>query len=290
MYPITQQNNINFKGHCGRELIKYGKEQILLTTETAFGRELDTLDYAINYVNKTFPNIKKKRFVVGACSTGEEVWTLKMLKGKDPVEIIGFDLAPKALDIAKNGVYTFYSPNTRKVRLFKDSDGYQDLFLAYSEPKNSNEKRLYEMFHNMFEQIKFSKLNFFKSDKRIYKLKENHPDCTFIKGDIRNLPPEIKEQKCQMFSFRNAFYHLLTYHNGVDREGRDPRLLRPMFDKIFKSINKIMDKDSLFIMGKKENTQSDYTSFIIKALINNGFIPIRHNEEYYNLWIKAKEV
>ena len=289
MNSITPQNSINFKGHCGSEIIKYGKENILLTTETAFGRGLDTLDFAVNNINKKFPDLKIKRFVVGACSTGEEVWTLKMLEN-EPVKIFGFDIAQRALKTAQKGIYTFISPKSRMVKFFKDDDGYKDLFLAYGEPQTNNEKRLYNMFHNMFENIKISKFNIFKQNKKLYKLKEAQPDCIFIKDNINDIPEIVQEQKCQLFSFRNAFYHLLTYNTGVDREERDPRKLRPMFDKIFKTVNKLMDKKGLFLMGEEENTQCNNINFAFKALLDNGFIPIRHNEKFYNVWEKVKEV
>lgn len=289
MNSITCQNNINFKGHCGSELIKYGKESFLLTTETAFGRGLDTLDFAVNNINKKFPNKKTKRFVVGACSTGEEVWTLKMLEN-EPVEILGFDIAPRALKTAQKGIYTFLSPNSRMVRLFKNDDGYKDLFLAYGKAQTHNEEQIYNMFHKMFENKKVSKFNIFKRNKKFYKLKEAQPECKFIKGDINNIPQIIQEQKCQIFSFRNAFYHLLTYNNGIDREERDPRKIRQMLDNIFKTVNKLLDKKGLFLMGEEENTQCNNINFVFKALLDNGFIPIRRNEKFYDAWEKAKEV
>lgn len=291
MLTITPQNNINFKGHCGCEKIKKGAVRMLLTTETAFGREFETLDFAVKHINKKFPNLPEKRFIVGACSSGEEVWTLKMLMGEKPVRILGFDIAPKALDTAQNGTYTFYSPDSNKIRLLRDCDGYKDIFLAYDKPHTVKEKRLYKMFHNMFQIFKIPKSFILKNNKILYKLKNPQTECKFIEGDITNLPPEITEgNKSQLFSFRNALYHLLTFHNGWSRESRDTKLLKPMLDSLIKNVNKTLDVGGLFIMGEHENEQCNNIKLVTKALQKNGFKPLIHNEKFCNIWEKIKEI
>ena len=292
MNNIGYQNNISFNGHCGCEYLKYGKSKIMLTTETAFGREFEKLDKAVKDVNKRFKDVKVKRIVVGACSTGEQVWSYKMLMGDNPVEILGFDVSPNVLKIAKSATYELFPKDSKMVKLYGDSDGYQDIFLAYDKPnKTVQETRLYKMFHKMFEEVEFKTWNPFKEARKIFKLRKEQPDCKFINADIRKLPPEITDgEKCHIFSFTNSFYHIITFHNGVTDEARDPRKVRPLLDKIFKDVNKSVQKGGLFIMGKNECYQCPNIKLVTKALLNNGFRPRVHNEKFCDVWEKTSEI
>lgn len=292
MYSVTLNNNINFNGHCGCHYIKYGKKKILVTTETAFGRDYETLDRAVKLVNKAFPEIEKKKFIVGACSTAEEVWTLKMLMGEKPVEILGFDISPNVLKVAQSGTYEIFPPNSKKIAPLKDSDGYQDIFLAYDKPnKNVKEQKLYNMFHEMFEEVHKKSYNPFRAERKTYKLKEPQPDCKFINADIKQLPAEITQaEKGQLFSFRNSFYHILTYHNGCCDEARASKEVKPVLDQIMKNINRILYRKGVFLLGKNENEQCPNIKLVTRALVNNGFKPLIHNEKFCNIWEKAKDI
>lgn len=292
MYPISYQNNISFKGHCGHELIKYGREKMLLTTETAFGREFDTLACAVKYINQKFPQIKEKKFVIGACSSGEEVWSYKMLMEDNPVKIIGFDMAKKALKQAKESIYTIFPQNSKKIpRFCNDSDGYKDTFLAYEkESLTDNEKQLYRMFHKMFKQIKLKNFIFNRTDRKTYKLRNAQHNCKFMEADIKNLPTDITKEKYQLFSFRNAFYHILTYHNGITREERTTKELKPILNNIFKTINKTLDLGGIFVMGEKEEYQCDNIKLVTTTLIDNGFALLKNDKNLNNIWTKVKEI
>ena len=100
MYTGTipvQNDTVQFKGRVGHEIIKSGKKNLTLIQETAFFREPKTLDYAVEYAKNKFADASKLRIIVGACSSGEEALSFKMLMNGKKAEILGFDAGESAI-------------------------------------------------------------------------------------------------------------------------------------------------------------------------------------------------
>lgn len=312
-YNPHTNNNINFRGHIGCDVInRFGKSQ-RLTTETAFFREYDTLKFAVNYINEVFKNIKEKRFLVGACSSGEEVWSLKMLMGNTPVKITGFDLSPKQIKNAQKAVYELSRPESVGGREFMEKyspSGFKDYFLGVEPDKlTDSEKAQKQMFDRMFENItdkpnsiilglnerirKVFDISYMELKKLHYKLRDmKQQDCKFITGNIEDLNKINGCNKNQLFSFRNALYHITTESDSIGRYPYDPEEIKPKLDKIFKQVNHTLMKKGLFILGEKEHNQGGDMNIVCASLLDNGFVPIRtkDNLPYYNVWAKYKDV
>lgn len=302
---------VNFKGHAGCENIitRLGMRESV-TTETRFFRDYESIKFGIKYINEVFKNLKEKYFIVGACSTGEDMHSLKMLMGNNPVKITGFDIGKETIEQAKSGIFNLYTPadiKTSKYTRIVDIHTYDDAFLAFDKPDLTPEqKELKKLFDNHFESID-------TKDKMIYKLKEKfrkifdityaefnklkfrykNPDNSleFKIGDIRDFKDILPNKKGQLFTFKNSFYHIVTDNNYCTRQELPEKQIKPMLDNIFKNINKSLDKNGLFIMGEKEDEQRTNIHVIAKSLLENGFLPIRMPDRpYLNIWKKVKEI
>ena len=82
-----------------------------LIHETAFFRESETDEFVKNYLVQNFLSKNQPvNIVVGACSTGEEAYSQAMLYDEynGLVDILGFDLSPKAIELAQEGDFIIY--------------------------------------------------------------------------------------------------------------------------------------------------------------------------------------
>ncbi len=309
--PINnKQNYTAFSGHGGCErIIKNGRFNYI-TTETRFFRDYKTLKYAINYINEVFRDVKEKSFVVGACSTGEDIYSLKMLMHEAPVKILGFDIGKDTIKRARSGIFEFYIPHDKKAQKytqFVEMNTFNDKFLVDECDNLSPEQvALKEEFNKLFKNIdsknkmiyklteafrKFLDIAYVEFDRKLYKLKSKDSNCTFVNGDILELNKILStKRKNQLFAFKNAFYHIITNDEGAQRLSKPHSQTKPILDKIFQNINKSLDKNGLFIMGEEEHKQKSDVTIISKSLIDNGFIPIRTDSKYPSIWKKVKEV
>ena len=299
-----------FCGHSGFEKLpfKYGISNRIIT-ETRLFRDYTSIKYCIDYLNKVFKGVKKN-IVVGACSTGEDVFTLKMLLGKKPAKITAFDLGTETIKKAKSGIIELDVPADEKSKKYIESlnmDAYNDKFLSGKENLNNVEMHLKKLFEENFEQIfpkkelihklkeKLEKIfftSFAEFDKKFFRMKTMDNSCEFKSGnitDIENFMPLKKNQ--HLFTFKNAIYHLLTDNNYCGRESIEPKKAREILNKIFTNVNKSLCKNGLFVMGEFENYQHESMHLVTKSLLKNGFLPIRMPErEYLNVWKKVREV
>ncbi len=312
---INNYNNyspvsVNFNGHAGcEEIITRLGMRNCVTTETRFFRDYESMKFGVNYVKEVFKNLKEKYFIVGACSTGEDAHSLKMLMGNEPVKITGFDIGAETVEQAKSGIFNLYVPadnKTNKYTRIVDMTTYNDSFLC-SEKSNltPEEKKLKEVFLKNFESID-------TKDKLIYKLKETfrrmfdityaefnklkfrykntNADLEFKTADIRDFKNILPDKKGQIFAFKNSFYHIVTDNNICSRQELPRKEVKPMLDSIFKNVNKSLDMNGLFIMGEKEHEQKTNVHIIAESLLDNGFLPIRMPDRpYLNVWKKIKE-
>ena len=173
---LNHQNNLqsftspNFKGRVSAEIVQIGQKEKLLIHETAFFREYKSMKKSIDYLKQNFPDEKQPLILVGACSSGEQALSIKMLLNDRTPKILGFDISRKAIDEANSQVYRIYQPikNTdlKKIREWNVA-AYGDEFLAFDRPNQNlspEKKRLRKVFYQTFDEIKQTtpKNNFFK--------------------------------------------------------------------------------------------------------------------------------
>lgn len=312
------QNNMAFKGHGGHEIIKQGKDVLLLRHETAFFREYDTLNRSVNYIRQHFPNEKSPRIVVGACSTGEEALSFKMLMPDKTPKILGFDLSPDSVKEAKSSVYTISRPTDKKSRQFIKEmgyDAYKDEYLGFEpnqdEKITRNQKILKELFNktfvekeenpprlinpikNFMDYIRVKLSLDFKLDTKTFAVKNpKNIGCEFVQGDIRHLDKIVPEGKAHAVSFRNALYHLVTTNDTQGyRVTKPSNETKPIMTTIAKQINKALTKDGILILGEKENLQLTDTKLLSEVLLENGFKKaVKNKNGYCNVWKKVSDI
>lgn len=315
-YNNTPKINTSFKGHGGTELLELGKDALLLRHETSFFREYNTLNKSINYLRQHFPNERNPKIIVGACSTGEEALSIKMLMPDKKPQILGFDIGPNSIEEAKSGVYTISQPKddtSKEYLAWRGFSAYKDEFLGFGNPKTRNQKILKNLFNNTFTQIsedstpgktnpvkKFiNKLRFlfFKDinpefNDKTFALKDpKNTGCKFIQGDIQHLDEIAPEGQAHAISFRNAIYHLLTTNNQSERIPKPVEEAEPILKQVAKQINKALTKNGIFILGEREDKQLTDTKLLSKVFKENGFKEVAKTKNgYCNIWAKIKDV
>lgn len=309
-YNEISYKSPNFCGHTGFERLPYyyglRKE---VTTETRLFRDYQTIKFATDYIKRVFAGAKEKNIIVGACSTGEEAYSIKMLMDKFDSKITGFDLGRNTIEKAKSGIIEINTPIDKNIKKYNEAinmDTYNDRFLIDNSPLNKEKNRLREIFKNNFEQIKpkhkflhrlkealIKSLDptYIEMERKLFKIKKQDENLHFKSGDVLNLESIMPLNGTNhLFSFKNAIYHIITDNNICKRENIAPKKMKEILNKIFKDINKALNKKGLFVMGESENEQHEAMHYISKALLDNGFVPIRMPDRpYLNVWKKIRE-
>ncbi|MCQ2957682.1 MAG: hypothetical protein MJ180_02145 [Candidatus Gastranaerophilales bacterium] len=110
----TATSAIKFNGNEKYE-ISFVTNIPYLIHQTQFFREPDTLETIIDYLENNFKNDKHISIVSGACSSGEEVYSLACILPesiKHKTKITGFDIDTNSVKSAKNGLYTLWDIKT----------------------------------------------------------------------------------------------------------------------------------------------------------------------------------
>ncbi len=307
---FKQSSKPSFKGHLGHETIKYLGEDLTLIQETGFFRGSKSLKLMVDYLNTIFKNIKKS-IVVGGCSTGEEVYSVKMLMENNPVHITGIDLSKNAITFAKNGVYPIYIPLDKKadeVLKLKRIHAYDDAYLSDKDRQITKEEKKYAaMFSKMFEMLNVDNINTsfgkFKSlvrheidnesfflGSRMYKLKTPQKDCEFMQGDICDILYLFPNNKHHAITFRNALYHIAGMRNDISKFSVSYLEAKTVMHMLFRDINKALEKYGLFVMGEREDLQGVDTNLVRQILSKYGFESFGGLRSEENIWIKTKEI
>lgn len=299
----------NFSGHAGFEKLPfhYGMRNGV-TTETRLFRDYKSIKFALNYIDEVFKG--NKNIVVGACATGEDVFSIKMLRGKKQTKITAFDLGSDTITNAKSGTIEIDIPADEKSKQYVEKlqmDAYNDKFLTGKENLNEEEKYLKQLFEDNFEPIesktkliykikeKLKKIFFttyVEFDKKFFRIKDIDKNCEFKNGNIMDLEKTLPlDRSNHLFTFKNAMYHLITDNNYCQSESLEPAKATAVLNKIFTDINKALVKKGLFVMGELEHLQHNEMHLVDKSLLEHGFLPVRMPDRpYLNIWKKVKEV
>lgn len=322
---LNHQNNLqsftspNFKGRVSAEIVQIGQKEKLLIHETAFFREYKSMKKSIDYLKQNFPDEKQPLILVGACSSGEQALSIKMLLNDRTPKILGFDISNKSINEANSQTYRIYQPikNTdlKKIKEWNVA-AYGDEFLAFDRPNQNlspEKKRLRKVFYQTFDEIKQTtpKNNFFKRmyeniiskitgrishnmNVKTFRIKKTiDSGCEFVQGDILQLNKIVPEGKAHMITFSNALYHLVTEDAGFCGVRRQIPLksMLEIFEEIAKQTNKTLVKKGLFVLGEREDKQMTNIKLFCEILKENGFREATNpSNRYCNIWQKYKDI
>ena len=276
-----------FSGYDGEEIVSEDifvspTQRKKLTQITSFFRDPDSFEFVKRYFRYSAKKDNVK-CVVGACSTGEEAWTLKMILG-DKADVLGFDLGSKVIERAQSGKFDIAKVAERDA-LFYDFLSCLDRYLAFEEPANAQEIRYKELFREYFKPTGVKKrtssrhedgyIHFIAKEFRVKESKEN--ECRFMQGDVLKLDEFIEPNSVDVFTFRNALYHL-THRTNSSGEPRPAEEITPVLDELFGKINKALAKDGLFVLGKHstdhEKSSRGVGDIVYDLLEKNRFKPV----------------
>lgn len=302
----------SFKGHCGGEFINILTKPKILIQETAFFRQFKTLEFVKEYAQKTFKGKDEIRILDGACSTGEETWTLAMMFDDlaQKVKITGFDLGSKAVKRAQKSKFTISQVNDYpEFKKYIECDAFKDSYLAF-DPKEalSKEQIQYKKIFNKFftgkpsqnskksigqiiKEFFIGKKPMEISETKAYQLKpEKAGKCRFIQGDITQLNKIAEDKKTDVLFFRNALYHLITKESFLGRFPKPENESRPILEKVFGDIYNKLSQNGIFVIGENESNQCVDVELMKKVLVEKGFKPIfKVADELPCVWQKVEK-
>lgn len=306
----TNQCYPTFKGHVGQEFVLDSFRVAHLKQETAFFRQLPGLKFIREYTAKRFQDRDTIRILDGACSTGEESWTLAMLFHGFPgkVKITGFDLGKKAVKQAKRGLYPISKMEIDNIFLAALYDAYKDSYLAFKPTAELSEQQIecQRLFNGFFENTQSPKENTSlgqrikrflfgrympKVETKYYRLKpEKAGICDFVQGDITKLDNIAKDGEVDVLLFRNALYHLITedvLSSPIQRLPKPREEAQPILEKVFGDIHRKLSKDGILVLGSNETWQTLDCGLTQEVLSKKGFKPIfKDDEEFACVWQK----
>lgn len=226
-----------------------------LPIDSSFYRDIKTLKAVKDALLSFFP--KGSLTIDAGCSNAEEYWSLKTLLGINKNhKIIGLDINPDAINLAKKKVYsvfTHYGDSfliEPKDKISPEEADLQDLFNQYFVPTR---KPKHEINNSMqYIMKKAVNLNF---KEKFFKLrKELGDELNICVGDINDIVNINSEgQKLSAVLFRNAIYHSLD--NDVYEH------LRKQTNANWKSVD-------------RQSVCSDFADKIHYALDENGVFAI----------------
>jgi len=315
--PINYAYNFKKPAFTSSNWVSGAKSGNFLIHETAFFRESDTDEFVKKYLTENFlsKNIPIK-IMVGACSSGEETYSQAMLYDEFGalVDILGFDVSQKAVDISKEGLYQINKNNSK--RSDDDSCAYKDSYLCYGDSTeiSRRQKRYREYFNNYFIEYQKSETTTLESvcsvpitcrEQKHFKIRdEKRGNCRFEQGDILNLSSLSCDNQAHVIFFRNAMYHLVCdFALGSNSRGAKKNS-EETIRKIAQEMNKKLVSGGLVVFGENEKKEGVNVKDVYRIMKEEGFEPlnaqhridkekIKHpysysfdESEYTNVWRK----
>lgn len=275
IYPV-QSNRITYSKFPSKKNNLYGSNSVCannisftslkqttgnenLFIDTAFYRDLPTLLGFTKLMQEQFPD--GGDIMDFACSNGEEAISLYSLindKDNPKYKIHCYDTSDKAINLAKNNIYSV------------DSENYDYFLLARDNNKLKSDIR--SNFNELMEEItppniKLSDesyvdyINTLKIfNEKYFKLKDKYRhNFKFEKGDIRNISNIQPDKQVGAVFFRNALYHITSNH-------------------VFEKINDKETLDKIWNTNKEEVLQ-DVVDKVYEKLLPGGFLVLGNDEK-----------
>lgn len=267
----------NFKGYNDKTYdVKSQNKQDWCLHETAFFRDIDTMEFAQKYIVQNFP--QGTHIADFGCSSGEEAYTLLMLLNKynkdKKYKVTGYDVSPKVVEVANSGAFRM---------MYRFTEGFVNLKPEY---KDYDKKYLKKLFFKCFERVperivshnptpeikehlqkriqqekNLKKLLELKCYNEIFRRHGIHsefeegnafkPKIEFTTdvfeaklGDINDLSKIIKpDGKAGAIIFKNAWFHILNTFDSFENiniEGAE---------KIVQSAHNVLPQKGLLVIG-----------------------------------------
>lgn len=274
--------NLNKHSFCGHNSETYDapskNQQTWCLHETAFFRDIDTMEFTKDYITKKYPN--GTHIADFACSNGEEAYTLLMLLKKQNTDkkykVTGYDVSPRIIELAQSGPfrikYTFpegfithnylyksYSKKFYRKLFFKCFERVPEKFLNYT-PKFGDEEYLTSRISKETNYEK--RLELMRFREIVKKHEDYAPHNAFIPkkkfindvfetklGDIADIEQLVKSDgKTGIVMFKNAWYHIMDSWSRNDIN----RLNIKGVDDTIGHISKVLPKDGILVIGTLE--------------------------------------
>lgn len=296
IYNVANNKNDVFFG-ANFEVTKQKNNQFLIHSSN-FLREESSDELLRNYILSNW-NDRDINIAVGACSSGEEVYTLSILLDsiKDRVKITGFDVDKNSINSAKNGAYAIQTNNSRSnVKIF---DGDDSFLVEDKDDLTSLQQEFKAAFHEKFNVLdddfivnknkltagqKFAnfinrRIGFNENDRfptynkyKRFKVKDNaFKNCEFKQGNILNIDEYFGKESVDILFFRNALYHLVCEGDQFSRKMNEEA--EDIIRSIAKKANEIIKPDGFFVFGQSEYLQGIDTKLVYKIMEEEGFRP-----------------
>jgi len=255
MITAVGKNNIqtkplSFKGSTLVENLNVAPKGNVLPCvnhKTALFRDSDILFFAINHLKKIFSG---GTIVHEACSTGEELYSTKMLADETGTKFkfIGYDIGPQAIEKAKQGIAL---NETDSIFINKNSAGDINKLGVKNKQLGFLSKLL--------------KKNFVidKEENICYPTADFKKGITFEVGNINNIETQKLPKDTIALFFKNAFYHVTGNHwsnpflkkENISNPDNLKTFLQSGIDKIthiVKYAYKELPEKGLFVIGQSE--------------------------------------
>lgn len=310
-YTNNIKDTVSFSGHLGTEkLVKKGVKHVL-RHETALFRDMQTKNFVRNYILENFKDKPNIKMVVGACCSGEEVYTYSMLLDsmRRKLSIVGFDLSDSIVEQAKSGKVLMQQPKKVPEHL-RDlySKTHTDSFLCFDTSQSLTTEQVAQkgLFDEFFEitpevytekeslKLKFTRWYMQKIlkvamptyESKIVKVKEGKfANCSFTTGDILDLKALTKGEKADVITFSNAMYHLTTDDilNGMHRLPKENS--EEIVRKIALQVKENLNPNGIFVLGENEIMQTMDAYTVPRVFKELGFEPLNKTDDHMeNVW------
>lgn len=273
-------NNIpSFKGYNWATYDAPSKnQQTWCIHETAFFRDIDTMEFAKDYITKKFP--KGTHIADFAWSNGEEAYTLLMLLSEQnrdkKYKVTGYDISKRVLELAESGPfkinYIFTEGFITQDYLYKDypRKDFRKLFfdcfkrvpskfLSYT-PKTGDEEYLnYRISKETNPKKRLELMRFREIIKHHEDFAPNNafiPKKNFISdvfeakvGDIADIEQLVKSDgKTGIVMFKNAWFHIMDSWSRSDINRLNIKGVRDTIAHI----SRVLPKEGILVVGTLE--------------------------------------
>lgn len=245
----------NFEGNS----ISFGtlirRNHLNLSEDTAFFRDLGTLNAAVDILKSNFPD--GAEILDYAASDGQEALSILALLGKDreKFDIKAFDTSYHLISHAKNGCYSIIN-------------GYWDDFLI-NFFKSKSERKATRAFNKIMKKDIIDCGNSLEHNNAIrsrdyecnnfYNVRPKYANAIkYDVGSIENIDEIGSKKQAGAVFFRNAFYHVFrpmdpdspikSYNHEQYREMSYDEIVEKS-NEIIGKVDKILKPGGIFVMG-----------------------------------------
>lgn len=246
--------------HLNNKLISFGslfRENLNgYPLDTSFFRDVRTIKAANEALLEAFP--EGTTVLDYACSSGEESLSLAMIMDYNKYKIIGLDMDPDAIKLAKKGIHSVFSGCSDSFlldderELTAEESYFKKQFKRFFYETNPPVKPLnnsIEKYNSHARRIPDFRIKYFEANDYA---KEAVEFRSSTDGDILNVDNFEPNKKVGAIFFRNSFYHLtgnniletLFYGYQYNRSGQSA------IDEVVDNVHSRLEPGGIFVVGR----------------------------------------